>query len=198
MWPDPPACWVAGIYRRSPAHASAPQGTPEIIQTSGEGFGPGEHETTMMCLERLPGIPSGDALDVGCGSGLLGLAWARLGKGQVHAIDIDPRAIDQTWASAQASGLAELVTVECTRIETRSVGRLVASTILANVPSSVHMNLTGALAGRRPHVALISGIRPSERDAVLAAYGRLGLRRAGASRRGRWECHLLVADRRDG
>jgi ribosomal protein L11 methyltransferase len=151
-----------------------------------------------MCLERLPKLPSGDALDVGCGSGLLGLAWARLGKGHVHAIDIDPRATDQTCASANASGLAELVTVECTRIETLSVAGRVASTILANVPSSVHLKLTDALTDHRPQVALISGIRPNERDAVLSAYRRLGLRRSAAARRGRWECHLLVSDRRDG
>ena len=195
IWPDPPARWVAGIYRRSPAHVAAPCGIPEIVQTAGEAFGPGDHETTMMCLEKLHRLPPGDALDVGCGSGLLGLSWARLGKGRVHAIDVDPRAVRQTLASAAHSGLSAQLTVECARVDARTIDRVDATMILANVPAVVHLSLVTALARRVPRAALISGLRAGESGPVLAAYARLGLRRSGAARRGRWECHVLVADR---
>ena len=194
IWPDPPSRWSSGIYRRSPVHAPAPPGIPEIIQSAGDGFGPGDHQTTMMCLERLRELPSGDALDVGCGSGLLALAWARLGKGNVYAIDVDARATRQTAASAEHSGLREQITVECTRVNAQTVEDAGATTVLANVPAEVHLGLALALTRHVPRAALISGIRPSEAAITLAAYSHLGLRRSGASRRGRWECHLMVAE----
>jgi len=62
----------------------------------GKAFGTGDHETTAMCLELMQELKLKDKVivDVGCGSGILGIAAAKLGAGVLHLIDIDPMAVD--------------------------------------------------------------------------------------------------------
>ena len=94
-WPDPPAQMVAGWYRRSPAHAPAPDGVRELVQAPGEGFGPAGHATTAMCLEmldacRLP-TPSMSAAARDCSP----RPGSPSAAGPSLACDLDPRALDQ-------------------------------------------------------------------------------------------------------
>jgi ribosomal protein L11 methyltransferase len=53
----------------------------------GRAFGTGSHPTTRLCVQLLAEIPRGSVLDVGCGSGVLGICAARLGFGEVPAHD---------------------------------------------------------------------------------------------------------------
>jgi SAM-dependent methyltransferase len=181
--PDPPSAWVGGFYRRGPGHLPAPPGVPELVQAPGSAFGPGDHPSTAMCLEGLRALPAGPALDAGCGSGLLALAWARLGRGPVLAGDADPAACAQARASAALSGLASLVRVERWRLEALAPEALVGRVLLANLPLAAHRALLARLAAPPP-AALLSGLRRAEAAEVLAAYRRLGLRPLGAARRG--------------
>lgn len=68
----------------------------------GMAFGTGQHETTRMCLEALERVvtPGSCVLDVGCGSGILSIAAARLGAARVVAVDVDPVCIDVTIENA--------------------------------------------------------------------------------------------------
>ncbi len=65
-----------------------------IIINPGQGFGTGTHETTQLCLERLPELitPQTCMLDAGSGSGILSIAAALLGAAHVDAVEIDPAA----------------------------------------------------------------------------------------------------------
>ena len=65
-------------------------------------FGTGQHPTTAMCLAALEGRVTAGAsvLDLGCGSGILAIAAAKLGACRIVAIDIDPQAIKATRANA--------------------------------------------------------------------------------------------------
>jgi len=191
-WPDPPAAMVAGWYRRSPAHAPAPPGVRELVQARGEGFGPGDHPTTAMCLEALEALGPGPAVDAGCGSGLLAQAWARLGRGPVLACDLDPRALDQAARSLQAAGLAGRVRLRRGPVEALAPDELAGAALLANLPAAVHRALLGRI-GRAPRAAVLSGLRPAEAPAIADGYRSLGLVVRRRERRGGFVCLTLAA-----
>jgi SAM-dependent methyltransferase len=191
VWPDSPCGLVAGWYRRSDRHAGAPAGMRELVQSAGAGFGPGDHPTTVMCLAALDHLPSGDAVDVGCGSGLLAQAWARLGRGRVLAIDLDPAAVAQTRASVDLAGVGALVETRRQAVETCPRDELAGTTLFVNMPAASH----GALLRRlrvAPTAAVVSGLRPGEAGPVVDHYRRLGMRRVRSARAGRFDCHVLV------
>lgn len=79
----------------------------------GMAFGTGQHPTTAMCLRALeehvrPGM---SVLDVGCGSGILAIAAAKLGAGRVLAVDIDPQAVKAAGENVSASDVAGVIEV---------------------------------------------------------------------------------------
>src|SRR5204863_66580 len=81
---------------RAPWHAAA-QGVPEVMIDPGQAFGTGAHPTTRLCLELLLGVePSGPLVDVGCGSGVLAIAAAKLGWAPVVGLDHEPEAVAAT------------------------------------------------------------------------------------------------------
>ena len=77
----------------------------------GMAFGTGQHPTTAMCLAALEDVAVNRAsvLDLGCGSGILAIAAAKLGAGRVVAIDIDPQAIKATRANAAGNDVADVI-----------------------------------------------------------------------------------------
>ena len=182
-WPDPPAAMLAGWYRRSPAHAPAPAGVRELVQAPGEGFGPGDHPTTAMCLALMDGLSAGPALDVGCGSGLLAQAWAALGRGPVLACDLDARALDQAARSLAAAGLADRVTLRRAPAALIGEDEIAGRTVLANVPLEAHRALL-ARVGAPPAAVVLSGLRPAQMPEVAAAWAARGLAPAGGDERG--------------
>src|SRR5581483_856300 len=70
----------------------------------GRAFGTGGHPTTRLSLELLQEQEPASLLDVGCGSGVLSIAAARLGFAPV-AVDADPAAVEVTSANAAANGV---------------------------------------------------------------------------------------------
>ena len=75
----------------------------------GIAFGSGSHATTRMCLEALEhwAAPGKTALDLGCGSGILGIAALLLDCAQVRGCDIDPKAPDAARRNAALNGIDE-------------------------------------------------------------------------------------------
>ena len=70
-------------------------------------FGTGSHPTTQLCLELLEDVVAeGDkVLDLGCGSGILGIAALGLGASHVIGVDIDPKAVDVAYENAEMNGI---------------------------------------------------------------------------------------------
>src|SRR5205823_14429625 len=66
----------------------------------GQAFGTGSHGTTRLVLDRLAKLERVSLLDVGCGSGVLAIAAAKLGFGPIAGWDIDPRAVEATIRNA--------------------------------------------------------------------------------------------------
>ena len=91
--------WVGPPWERHPADK-----VPVVIEP-GRAFGTGAHPTTRLCLELLQEAEPSSLLDVGCGSGVLSVAAAKLGFSPVGAFDIDEVALDVTRANASANGV---------------------------------------------------------------------------------------------
>jgi ribosomal protein L11 methyltransferase len=134
----------------------------------GLAFGTGSHPTTRLCLEWLrETIRGGESvLDYGCGSGILAIAAAKLGAGEVLGTDVDPQAITASRANAAANGV---------RARFALPGRLGArprDLVVANILANPLILLAPALAARtRPggRIAL-SGILEPQGGEVAAAY----------------------------
>jgi ribosomal protein L11 methyltransferase len=82
-----------------------------IVIDPGRAFGTGAHATTHLTLELLQELDPGSLLDVGCGSGVLSVAAAKLGFAPVIGIDLDDAAIEATLANAAVNGVDAGMTV---------------------------------------------------------------------------------------
>ena len=187
-WPSPPSAQIAGWYRRSPDHAPAPAGVRELVQAPGEGFGPGDHATTAMCLEVIDRLPAGEAVDAGCGSGLLAQAWVALGRGRVVACDLDPRAVDQARRSLAAAGRVDGVDLRQGPLTALAPDELAGRVVLANVPLVAHLSLIGRVSAGAPAGVVLSGVRDPQVVGLESAWQALGMRTRHILRRDGFAC----------
>ncbi len=97
---------VVGRFWVGPPWEEAPSGAEPIVVDPGRAFGTGAHPTTRLTLELLQEQQTGSLLDVGCGSGVLSIAAARLGFAPILAVDLDEAAIEVTRANAADNGVS--------------------------------------------------------------------------------------------
>lgn len=148
---------VAGGVWLGPPWETPPPHTPAVVIDPGRAFGTGAHPTTRLCVELLAGVPRGSLLDVGCGSGVLGIAAARLGFAPVVAVDDDPVAVETTRANAAANGaLVEAAVVDALADPLPRVDVAVANVLLGPVEAILarleagSAVTSGYLEGERP------------------------------------------------
>ena len=136
-----------------------------VVIEPGRAFGTGSHPTTRLCLELLQEAERGSALDVGCGSGVLAIAAARLGFAPVVAVDSDPVAVEATKQNAAANGVA----VEVREFDAGAAPLPAAKTCLINIT----LPAVEAVAPRvRAKRLITSGYLQSEEPRV-PGYGHL-------------------------
>jgi ribosomal protein L11 methyltransferase len=88
--------WVGPPWEQAPE-------SDAIVIDPGRAFGTGGHPTTRLCLQLLLELERGSLLDIGCGSGVLAIAAARLGFSPVIAIDHDAAALEAAERNARAN-----------------------------------------------------------------------------------------------
>ena len=142
-------------------------------------FGTGSHPTTQLCLELLEDVVAeGDkVLDLGCGSGILGIAALGLGASHVIGVDIDPKAVDVAYENAAMNGIGrDRLTVLAGNVlgDPKLAAKLEPGknrVVLANIVADVIIPLS-AVAGSfmtEDGVFLTSGIIDTRADEVQAA-----------------------------
>jgi ribosomal protein L11 methyltransferase len=183
------------LYVRPPWERPAERGgVTEVVIDPGRAFGTGTHHTTSMCLElllstaparprRIFGRPR-SLCDLGCGSGVLAIAAARLGFAPVIAIDFEQAAIEESERNARLN----YVELELHRLDLRRDRCPIADVVTANLTRSLLKTVAAGWDGTstRPRELIASGFLAEETDEVgraLAAAG-LGVRRTLS--RGEW------------
>ncbi len=160
-------------------HNKLDPGSSCILQLDpGMAFGTGSHPTTRLCLEWLSDTVQGgeQVLDYGCGSGILGIAAAKLGAAEVVGVDIDEKALDTARDNAVRNGVT--LQLHHSRESLNRKFDLVVANILTNPLKILAPLLAGCLtAGGR--IAL-SGVLEAQTDLVIEAYGPYIVLRQGA------------------
>ena len=156
----------------------------------GMAFGTGLHPTTRLCLAALERVAEEGrlgtrVLDVGCGSGILSIAAARLGARSVLGVDTDPIAVEATEANAHRNRVRRVVRA---RPGSLPSGAAPFDLVLANLIASVLVTLAPGLAAElRPRgVLLASGIFRDREEEVREALAAAGLAVARRDTDGDW------------
>ncbi|HET6819671.1 MAG TPA: 50S ribosomal protein L11 methyltransferase, partial [Candidatus Limnocylindria bacterium] len=131
-----------------PTWLDAPADEEDVVVRldPGMAFGTGLHPTTRGCLELLQriGPMPPRVLDVGSGSGILGIAALALGAGHVDALDTDPVAVEVTQENARRNGVDARLAVRAGTLEERCADPY--PLLLANLVAAVLIELAPRLA----------------------------------------------------
>lgn len=181
---------VAGRFViRSPAAPPPHPGLIDIVIERGNAFGTGLHPTTQRCLELLLQLePTGSFADLGCGTGVLSIAAAKLGWEPVLAFDYDEGSV----ASAQANAARNGVELEARQLDLLAEAPPPTETLVANVPVAVQRAVRAGLEAT-PRALVLSGVTAPEADEVAALYADLGLVERGRFVQSGWAAVLLSA-----
>jgi len=190
---------VGGLFVRPPWEEPR-EGLLDLLIDPGQAFGTGAHPTTRLCLELLAEhgkcvaiathFPC-SAVDVGCGSGVLAVAAAKLGYGPVLGLDHEAESVRATLENAEVNGVADLVNAE--RFDLLRDGRLPsAPLVLANLlrPLLLCMARVG-WDGDPPQALIASGLLEDEADEIVAAFAPHGLAERQRRADGGWAALLL-------
>jgi ribosomal protein L11 methyltransferase len=162
-------------------------GTADVVIDPGQAFGTGGHETTRLCLELLLEVePAGGLVDLGCGSGVLAIAGAKLGFGPVVGLDFDPLAVEATLENARVNG----VKMEARRFDLREEAAPAARTIVANLLRPLLIEV--ARRGIECDALIASGLLRHEADEVAAAFAAHDLVERRRAAQADWAALLMV------
>jgi ribosomal protein L11 methyltransferase len=171
---------VAGRLYVRPPWEPARTDLMDLVIDPGQAFGTGAHHTTRLCLEVLAEEPLPEdpaargVMDLGCGSGVLAIAAAKLGWSPVAGVDHERESVRATAENAQANGVG----VAVDRFDLIRGGPApTAPLVLANLlrPLLLCVARAGFQGGEPPRLLIASGLLTHEADEVAAAFARHGL-----------------------
>ena len=165
-----------------------------VLLDSNMAFGTGEHETTSMCVELMQEYitPDSTCIDVGCGSGILGISAIKLGAKKAYLTDIDPIAVESSLHNAKLNGVDSQTVVahsnllENTKVQGDIMMANITGEVLKLLAPSIPKNL------KKDGVLILSGIIESRLQMVKAAYEEVGMQVVFERRKGEWFALVLT------
>ncbi len=164
-----------------------------VLLDSNMAFGTGEHETTSMCVELMQEYvtPQSVCIDVGCGSGILGISAIKLGAKKAYLTDIDPIAVESSLHNSELNGVADKTVVahsnllENTDVQGDMMMANITGEVLKMLAPSIPKNL------KQDGILILSGIIESRLEMVKAAYEAVGMQVVLERRKGEWFALVL-------
>ena len=159
-----------------------------VLLDSNMAFGTGEHETTSMCVEWVQQFitPRSVCIDVGCGSGILGISAIKLGAEKAYLTDIDPIAVESALHNCKLNGVAENAVVAHSNL--LDDADIQGDIMMANITGEVLKMLAPSIPKnlKTDGVLILSGIIESRLDMVKTAYEQVGMRVIHERKKGEW------------
>ena len=162
----------------------------------GTAFGTGMHETTQLCIRQIKKYmtPGAQILDVGCGSGILGMLALKFGAGHSLGTDLDPCAIDATHENMEANGIeaSQYDVMIGNLIDDKAVQDKVGydkyDIVAANILADVLVPMTPVVvpAMKPGGIYITSGIIEEKESVVTDAVKKAGLEVLEVNHQGEW------------
>ena len=164
-----------------------------VLLDSNMAFGTGEHETTSMCVELMQEYitPDSICIDVGCGSGILGISAIKLGAAKAYLTDIDQIAVESSLHNAKLNGVdGQTVVAHSNLLDDTSVQ---GDIMMANITGEVLKMLAPSIPKnlKKDGVLILSGIIESRLQMVKDAYEAVGMQVVFERRKGEWFALVL-------
>ncbi len=180
-----------------PSWERSPQDVAVVVEMDpGMSFGTGQHATTTACVQLIDDLAAagdtGSLLDLGCGSGILSIAAAKLGFAPVLAMDIDPIAVTATIENVARNQVASTVTARQHDLavwEPAERWHVTVANILAPVLIEHARRVAAGVA--TGGWLILSGILTTQFEDVQRAYGAHGLRLERSLALGEWTTGLF-------
>ena len=164
----------------------------------GTAFGTGMHETTQLCIRQIRKYVSENTriLDVGCGSGILGMLALKFGAAYSVGTDLDPCAIDATHENMEVNGIEKdryevmIGNIIDDRAVQDKVGYGCYDIVVANILADVLVELTPVIVNQlKPGgIYITSGIIDDKEQTVVDAVMKAGLTVLDVTYQGEWVC----------
>lgn len=162
----------------------------------GTAFGTGMHETTQLCIRQLKKYVTEDTeiLDVGCGSGILGMLALKFGAKHSVGTDLDPCAIDATYENMDNNGISRdqyevmIGNIIDDKAVQDKVGYEKYDIVVANILADVLVPLTPVIIHqmKKGGIYITSGIIEDKEDVVVEAVKEAGLEVLEVNHQGEW------------
>ena len=168
-------------------------GEEVVLLDSNMAFGTGEHETTSSCVELMQEYitPDSTCIDVGCGSGILGISAIKLGAKRAYLTDIDEIAVISSKHNAELNGVSEKTVVAHSNLLDDT--DIVADVMMANITGEILTMLAPSIPKnlKKDGVLILSGIIESRLQMVKTTYENVGMKVVREVRKGEWFALVL-------
>lgn len=189
--------WIRGSH----VEEAAPASSIELLVDAARAFGSGSHPTTALCLRAIQDLVKRrtprDVLDLGCGSGILAMALAKLApSARTLAVDLDPVSVATARENAQMNRVARRIDTQVSNgwrspsVRAKAPFDLVVANILAGPLAEMAPSLKRGL--QPGGIAILSGLLNQQERWVIAVHRAQGLRLIRRYRRDGWSALVFA------